>query len=250
MKILLACVLIIMETFFASSDDGRSGYYVDIWKMYTEEGEFVSNLAKLQHTTTHCCIFISGIVDILALYVRLPKQIPQIFLTATLFSIGFIMYFHPDRGRKPVDLLTHNLYAYSVVVSAIFSGLRMLSASNLWINTGFSLCLILQATWLIQAGYVRDGPTRWNLEYTANEVFLVTCFVWHVMIILVCALAYYIALLVCASKMYGSRLTDKAERNHLLSDEGMALESISNVNTDIHTSTDVKESHTYSQTQY
>ena len=234
LKILMACAGVFMETFFKSRYNGRSGYYVEVWTLYNEEGEFVHNLAKLQHTTIHCCIIISGIIDVLALYVQLPKQTPQVFLTVVFLSTGFIMYFHPDSGRKPVDLLTHNLYAYSNVASAIFSGLRMLSASNLWINTGFSLSLILQATWLTQVGYVGTGPTRWNLEYEANEVFLVTCFVWHVMAILVCALIYYVVLLVYASKKCGSdRIADEAERNQLLSDEGVILESISNAHTDV-----------------
>ena len=180
-------------------------------------------------------VLIKVINNIMTLCVRLPKPISQIFFTTYFLATGFIMYFHPDSGRKPVDLLTHNLYAYCNVVSAIFSGLRMLSASNLWINTGFSLSLILQATWITQAGYVGTGPTRWDLEYEPNEIFLVTCFVWHVMAILVCALMYYIVLLICANKKYGRLIdnSDEVERNQLLSDEGVILESISNAHADV-----------------
>lgn len=227
-KIVLATLGVFMEMFFMSTHDGRS-YVFDVWRPRDEHGEFSrSGLPKLQHITIHSGFILSGFIDVLAVYVRLPKQIPKIFLTMALLSLSFIMYYHP-RGRLPLDLLAHNLYAYVAIATFIFSGLRMLSASDLWINTGFSLSLILQATWLTQVGWVRYGPTQWNLEYPPNQLFLVSCFVWHIMIILVCALIYYIVLLVCARRVYGRlslRLStdETAERDQLLKIEKNAFE--------------------------
>ena len=100
---------------------------------------FNAHLAKFDHMTVFAMYTLSGIIDLLALCIHYPKHTPQIFLTLAFFVTSFMMYFHGNDDLRPLENVVHHLLFYCVSTTAVFSGLRLLSATNLLINTGFSL---------------------------------------------------------------------------------------------------------------
>ena len=181
LKIVFPAMGVCMEAFFVTEENGH--VKAEVWQMYDEHHQF-NGLVKLHHMTMHCCFIISGIVDLLSLCIRYPKHTPQLFL-ALAFLVEFIVfYFHIDDDRKALDVLVHIFLIFSIACCLMFSLLRMWQATNVLINAGLAVGLTLQGTWLIEIGIVVYGPDKW--EGTMNEnMFLVACFVWHFMSIII-----------------------------------------------------------------
>ena len=215
-------------------DYNKSGLHFKFYSIYldTEDGKFKSHLSKFDHVTMYSMFALSGIIDLLALFIRYPKHTPQIFLTLAFFVTSFLMHWHSHDNEANLASVVHLLFFYCTFISTIFSGLRLLSATNLLINTGFSLTVILQGTWFIQTGYVLYGATEWDRNYSGNMEFMIPVFVWHIAIILVSALVIYTVLMVIirrAKKYDRARVGVDTEHDQLLNEEESSMIMLSEV---------------------
>ena len=185
LKIVLPIVMIILDCINAYHSIKRDKS--DFWSLRAPE-----------RITIYGFFLLSGFIDLVSFYVKYPKLTPQIFTTIAFAFVSFLVYF--DAGKfKLLEQTGHLIFSYVVMATTLFSGLRLLSASNLWINAGFSLSLILQGSWLAQMVYILYGPTDWDKTSRDNEVLMATLFVWHAMAALLFALFLYIVLLLVVS---------------------------------------------------
>ena len=213
-------------------DIDEDGLHFKLYSVtHSTDGEYRGHLAKLDHVTMYSMFALSGIIDLLALCIHYPKHTPQIFLTFAFFVTSFLMHWH-SHEHGTLASVVHTLFFYCTFVTTIFSGLRLLSSTNLLINTGFSLALILQGTWFIQTGYVLYGPTEWDRKYSGNMEFVIPIFLWHIAIILVIALVIYTVLVVIIrrrAKKYGRVCNDTEHDKPLLTEEeGIVMSGIFN----------------------
>lgn len=135
LKILLCTLLLLIEVFFNyAEDDGHP------------DG-MLQDQAKFHYITTHCCFILSGIVDLLSIFLHLPHLASSAFLSLAFLVEGIVFYLHHCT----------NIVLVAIYASFIFSVLRFLSATNLFINLGFGTSILLQGTWLIHGGYFLYG---------------------------------------------------------------------------------------------
>lgn len=187
LKIIFPAMGIIMEVFFAAhwnKDHTHQRIVAGVWSMYKDDGSFAV-LVKLHHITMHCCFIVSGIVDLCSLCINYPKRLTRLLLTLAFLVEFFVFYYHTqgDQDRSQVEVLLHELLLVSIGMCAVFTGLRLWRVKDELINGGLAIGLTLQGTWLIEIGVVVFGPNKWNDEHN-NYMFLVACFVWHFMAIL------------------------------------------------------------------
>ena len=188
LKIIFPSMGIIMEAFFRvrpNDTEHDQHYETGVWSMYNSDGSFAM-LVKLHHITMHLCFIVSGIVDLLSLCSRYPKHTSKLFLALAFFVETFLFYFHiqGDKDRSQLEVLMHELLIFSIGVCVVFAALRMVKSSNILINGGLALGITLQGTWLIEIGVVIFGPVKWK-DVHNNYMFIVACFVWHCMSIIV-----------------------------------------------------------------
>lgn len=160
---------------------------------------------------------LSGLVDLLSLLIHYPVHTQQIFLALACFVTSFMMHFH--KNSEQLEMVVYHLFQYSVSTTTIFAGLRILSPVNLVINTGFSLSLILQGSWMVQTAYVLYGPTHWRETYSGNLEMMVPTFVWHIVTVMVSGLVIYTGLMAIARLRYGRIYYNDPECNRLLKEE-------------------------------
>ena len=197
LKIIVPALGILMEIFFSNTAKTPGTNQIVFgrpWSVYNGAGRF-NVLVKLQHMTMHSCFIVSGIIDLLSICIKYPKHTSQLFLSLALLVESTIFYFHTD-GRDSLDTLIHQLLTIAIVIGFVSAALRMVCATNLLVNATLGLSLTLQGTWLIEAGVVLYGQTKWEREDHNNNMFVVACFIWHIMIIAVGMLVFYTLMMI------------------------------------------------------
>ena len=169
-KMALSFVGIIVELFFVVKDDHLK------FKRVTS-----SDFGRVQHITMYSGFFLSGLIDLIALFVKVPRNTTKLFLALAYIIEGLLFWFHQGEDDGVLLYMAHFLLVPAVMTCAVFSGLRMLSPVNLLINTGLSYGILLQGTWLVQVGLLIHRRQLWDFDSLDQSTFLVAMFSWHLM---------------------------------------------------------------------
>lgn len=193
-KIALSLFGIVAEVFFRI-DTVTGKFTVEAWSMHETDGSF-KELSKFHHLTMYSAFVLSGVVDIVMLFLRLPRHTSKLFLTQAFFVEGILFLFHAW-AKDTLNLTAHILLTIAIFSCVVLSGLRMWQSSNLFVNAGLGLSMTLQATWFIQAGLVLFGGAEWDFEDHNNAMFITACFVWHLITITSAMLVLYVIMMSC-----------------------------------------------------
>lgn len=194
-KIVLSVIGVIAEAFFdvVPDEHGHSRLIATVYKPNDSDADF----GKLHHITMYSAFALSGIIDIVSLFIKFPKHTSQIFLSLAFWTEGVLFYFHTG-GRDALNVQIHFILTVIIFACGIFSLLRILQATNLLINVGLSCAIMLQGTWFIQAGYFLFGPS--SKEESQKEdhhdtiMFVAACFTWHLLSVSLSVLALWVVL--------------------------------------------------------
>ena len=131
---------------------------------------------------------LSGIVDIISLFIRVPRHTSQLFLSLAFWveGIATILFPHswlrPSERSDPLDTDSPHLLVWN---------LRMIQPTNLLINIGLGNSILLQGAWFIQARHIlfRWSKNDWfthvsdspESDSDNHEVIMLVsaCFTWH-----------------------------------------------------------------------
>ena len=160
-------------------ENGKSHLRPSHFRVYFKDGDIVG-LSRIYHICLYSTFVLSGIIDLVSLCIKLPRVTSQLFLSFALYCEVLLFSFHVH-GRNIFNNGVHQLLLIFVITSALFSTLRMLTPSNLFINAGFAGSVILQGTHLIQAGWILYGGTHWRLDSHENVKFVTALSVWHLL---------------------------------------------------------------------
>ena len=92
---------------------------------------------------------LSGIVDILVIFLKFPVSTSKLFLTLASTTEATLIYIH-SQMQDEFNILLHSILAFVALVCAVFSLLRLASSTNIVVNLGLGSCILLQGTWLLQ----------------------------------------------------------------------------------------------------
>uniref|UniRef100_A0A1X7VTU2 Transmembrane protein 45B n=2 Tax=Amphimedon queenslandica TaxID=400682 RepID=A0A1X7VTU2_AMPQE len=141
-----------------------------------------SDSMRIHHVTMYCGFFLSGLIDLITLFVKVPRNTTKLFLTLAFAIEGLLFWFHRDENDdSPILSAAHLLLFLPIMICALFSGLRMLSTVNLMINAGLSYGILLQGSWFIQVGVVLHRANVWDFASYNQVMLLVSIFSWHSM---------------------------------------------------------------------
>ena len=192
-KCILSVVGIIGEGFFGINP--KTGHlFPVVYHVYDESGNF-NDQSQIQHITMYLGFALSGIVDILALFIEVPRHTSKIFLSIAFFLEGLLFWFHAN-SRPDLDLMVHHLLTYAIFACAGFAALRMWQPFNLFVNTGLSFSMLLQGVWFIHLGVVLYIQ-KWNMEDHRGIMFTAACYSWYIVGIMFFLLVMYILMLAC-----------------------------------------------------
>lgn len=220
LKIALGTLLVLSEALGDIIRD-RSGHFhfnFEPYSIYGDDGSF-TELAKLQHITIYTVFVLSGIIDILSLFTKLPSRTSLMFLSIAFLAQAMLLNFHTI-GTDDISVLLHWLLTVTAYTSTFLSLLRLISTTNFSINIGFACSIMLQGTWLIQIAYILYPPSgkRWikvgNASATLNgsqhgqdpegrhnpTMFVTACFVWHLICIAIFSLLLWVLLRLLSSR--------------------------------------------------
>lgn len=192
-KIGLCFIGVIGEAFFDINPETGQLFAV-VYKVYNQEGNF-NYQGKLHHITMYLGFTLSGIIDLVALFVKVPRHTSKLFFAVAFFIEGLLFWFHVQ-GRPDLDLTFHVLLNYTIFASAVFAALRMWQPFNVLVNSGLSFCMILQGSWFIQLG-VALYVQHWDVNDHNGQMFTIASYSWHVLGIMSAMLLFYIFMLAC-----------------------------------------------------
>lgn len=211
MKVLLPALGLIVEAFF---DFRNKHVVISVYSLRDSNGE-LNGMGKLHHITMYGSFMLSGIMDLLSLCVRLPRQTSMLFLTLAFTVEGLLFYLH-TLERDALNITVHSLLAYAIFACVVFSLLRLFSSNNVVINLGLGSSILLQGTWFVQAGYFLFGGFLDNHSSGDNHehnhryvMFVAACYTWHLVLIALYNMVIWISLSACLRSRILHRRTSR-----------------------------------------
>ncbi len=233
LKVFLAIIGILVELFL---DYKRSHLVTMVYNVILPNGE-LNDMAKLHHITMYGAFLMSGIVDIVSLFLKLPRQASQIVYTMAFWVEWMLFYSHTIEGDSSMNISFHFLLRMAIFSCVIVSALRVFYSSHFLVNIGLSFCIMLQGTWFIQVGVSLYPPSGSNVflktaSTNAHRVamFVYALFTWHVLLLTVLFFILFGVLSCCArslplSSSHLQDLFDSEEKERLISvDDGKKLD--------------------------
>ena len=202
-KIFLPALGLMVEAFFNyRSKNGQRHLVAEVYMFRESNGE-LNDMGKMHHITMYGSFVLSGLIDILTLLVRLPRQTSMLFLSLAFTVEGLLFYFH-TLGRDTYNIEIHTLLTYSIFACVVLSMARLFSASNVVINLALGSSILLQGTWFVQAGYILFGGFVKESSGEVDEerqhrymMFVIACFTWHLIFIALGNVLMWIILSAC-----------------------------------------------------
>lgn len=207
-KIVLALIGIIVEAFFDIKKTNVKGdlhLVAEVYHVYTSDGK-LNDLAKLHHITMYGAFLLSGIIDIVTIFIKLPRQTSMITFSVAFWVEWMLFYSHSD-ANDALNKNIHFLLTLVIFSCVVFAALRLLHASHLLINLGLAFSIFLQGTWFIQVGATLYPATGTNVlieswkshgeeHDTSHRVtmFVYSLFTWHVILIIISLLVLWVVL--------------------------------------------------------
>lgn len=192
-KIALCFIGVIAEAFFAVNSKTGQVFAV-VYQVHDEKGNF-SSQAKLQHITMYLGFALSGIIDIVTLFVKVPRHTSKLFFAVAFLIEGLLFWFH-SQGNPDLDLMLHLLLVFPIFSCAIFSALRMWQPFNVLVNSAVSFSMILQGFWFIQIAVILYVQ-HWDLSDHNGIKFAIASYSWYIVGIMSGMLLFYIFMLAC-----------------------------------------------------
>lgn len=192
LKIALTGLGVFCEIFFWAPLD-QSGhnklgihiYKVDFIYIYNVTGYpkplgEVGDMSRFYHITLYSCFLVSGIMDLLSVYLHLPRATGQLFHSFAFYCEAILFSFHVH-GRDVFNTAIHQLLLIFVCGCAFFSTLRLVNPRHLLINSGLAGSMILQGTSFIQAGFILYGTGTYIMNPTSHEnvKIMAALTIWH-----------------------------------------------------------------------
>ena len=206
MKILLPMLGIIVETFFDDTHDEEKRHLVFSVYSLKDSNGVLNDIGKLHHITMYGGFVLSGIVDLLSICVKFPKQTSMLFLTLA-FGVEALLFCLHTLGRDTLNIEVHFLLLLSILSCVVFTFLRNFYATNIIVNLGVGNSILLQGVWFIQAGYFLFGgfirESSSTSDVTNQELrhrylmFIAACFAWNLFAIAVGNLVLWVAMSAC-----------------------------------------------------
>ena len=224
-KIILPFIGILVEAFLTVIKDhqGRPHITGSVYHVYKSDG-YLTDLGKLQHITMYGAFVLSGIVDILTIFVKFPHQTSPLFLALAFLTEGILFYFHTE-GRDAINIQIHFILTLVIGICALFAFLRTMYATNLLINLGLGFSIFLQGTWFIQAAHFlyppggkgviinemnkHHGGSDNGPENHAAVMFIACTLTWHILFTVIGMLIMWVILLLVMRSSAGRRFLKK-----------------------------------------
>ena len=238
LKVFFALIGIMVEGFL---DYRKSHLVTVVYNVVMPNGE-LNNMAKLHHITMYGAFLISGIVDIVSLFLKLPRQASQIVFSMAFWVEWMLFYSHSSEGDS-MNTSFHFLLNLAILSCVIVSALRVFYSSHFLVNIGLSFCIMLQGTWFIQVGvslYPQSGSNVFlkTISTHAHRVTMLVyaLFTWHVLLLTVFFFVLFGIVSCCARNRIDRRLIplglshsqdffDSEEKERLISvDDGKKLD--------------------------
>ena len=190
LKILLCSVGLFIELFVDMTNNETQL----IWKV-VNLGSHPISVEKTQHATMYSFFILSGIMDLESLcnVCLLPKRTSKVLFALAFWMEGMLFYFHTG-GRTMLDSNIHFILTMAVFVCVLSISLRVFYPSNTFLNVAFSLGLLFQGTWLMQAAFIIFGNNRdwWRVNDHEDVMFAYLIAAWHVLCIIVVTLLLWL----------------------------------------------------------
>ena len=178
------------------------------FKIFNSSGDFVY-VGKFQHVTMYSGFVLSGIVDLLILFVHFPQATSPLFFTLAFISQGILFWFH--MGHSVLNANYHKLHLVIIILCVIFSYLRTHHMKSFLVNTALGCGILLQGTWFFQAALLiyKDGKIYWELHKMEHHseklehlvpMYLSAVFSWHLMLVAMTVLIVWVIMYAVVNK--------------------------------------------------
>ena len=178
------------------------------FEIFNSSGDFIQ-VSKFQHVMMYSGLVLSGVVDLLILFVHLPQATSPLFFTLAFVCQGILFWFH--MGHSILNANYHKLHLVIIISCAIFSYLRTHHTKSFLVNTALGCSILLQGTWFFQAAVLvyKDGKIYWELhktEYPSEKLehmvpmYLSAVFTWHLMVVAMTVLIAWVIMYIVVNK--------------------------------------------------
>ena len=141
-------------------------------------------MGDLQHVTMYAFFCLSGIVDIVSSYDKVPKGLDYLASALAFAAEGILFKFHLH-GRDLLDVTLHTLLVYVIGACVVTTLLEMQWRQSVMAALVRAFFVFLQGTWFIQVGFILYNPIHgakhWDQKSHDSQVIAAMVFAWHLL---------------------------------------------------------------------
>ena len=157
--------------------------------IFDERGNFIQ-VDKFQHVTMYSIFVISGVVDLLILFIKLPHATSPLYFATAFLCQGLIFQFHTE-GHGVLTPTYHKLQQLIIISCTVLAYVRTYYSRSFLINVLLGCSILLQGTWFFQSSFLlyTDGAITWQLHNITEQhsaklehmvpMYLATVLTWH-----------------------------------------------------------------------
>ena len=224
-KILFGGVGVFLELFVDFAPD--SGQVIFKVHHPFHSNDTLESQEKFHHAAAYSLFLLSGIVDILVIFLNLPSPTSKIFLSLAFAASGALTDIHPQH-QNPFNTQLQYVVTFTSFACTALSQLRLASSTSIIINMGLGSSILLQGTWFVQLGYFLFGGfmERHGIDVTDPKVygemevngighqlhvFFLVCFLCHVITIAILNVCLWAALSAVVRRCFPSSSHSNAD---------------------------------------
>ena len=181
LKIVFSIIGIIAHLCFVLKTAPNGRQYVGLlsqpFHIWNANGSFdIYGIKRPYHATLYGAFLLSGTVDILAIFVNLPRQTSPLFLFIAFLIEGILFFFHPQE-KNAIDLQLHSVLTVIILACIVFSLVRVFYATNFVINLGLGCSVVVLGLWYVQTGYILNSQayhliSNVNITTISNQMHI------------------------------------------------------------------------------
>ena len=215
LKILFSSLGIVIEG-FTDQKDGKT--VLQVLQLYNSDGSLES-VSKVHHITMYGAFLVSGLVDLIGLIVRIPRNTSKVFFSLAFFVEALLFWFHVH-DKDHLNVAVHTLLIIAIFASLFLSLLRIPQPANVLINSFLGVSILIQGTWFANAGSILyHKSSTWDSSHedgSNKQIMLaVVIFNWHILGDAFFALVLYVLMLACVRGSVKYRKTRRNGTNKL-----------------------------------
>jgi hypothetical protein len=175
-------------------------------RLIAPDGKFVvDNINDWQHSAMYLAFVISGVMDLIGFYSKLPTSVEHGFLSLAFLTQGILLVFHL-KGPS-IEVMVHLILVLQIFATFVAMLAEGSNRKSIVVAMLRPLLTILQGVWWIQTAFIMfTADPAYDPDYMGGTMMVPAVFVMHMLWLAAASVAVLLLMKRMYSSMFGREI--------------------------------------------